>query len=144
MFHPGSNEKVWWLCSKCGHEWKTLIRERTANHTGCAICGRKIGTEKKHVTDLKNKRSVAETNPKLLKRWNYKKNTMLPNEITEGSGDKVWWICPSCGYEWQSTIGHVKRNDGCPYCNGKVVIEGKNDLKSQYPKLMNEWDYEKK
>lgn len=143
MFHPGSNEKVWWICSKCGHEWKTLIRERTINHTGCAICGRKTSAKKRHNTNLKNKRSVAETNPKLLKRWNYEKNTIRPNEITEGSGDKVWWKCPTCGYEWQSTIGHVKRNDGCPYCNSKVVIEGENDLKSQYPKLMNEWDYKK-
>jgi len=37
MFVPGSGKKVWWKCSKCGHEWQTEIRVRTKGH-GCPKC----------------------------------------------------------------------------------------------------------
>lgn len=29
--------------------------------------------------------------------------------------------------------------EGCPYCAGKKILTGFNDLKSQYPELAEEW-----
>ncbi len=145
QFHPGSNEKVWWKCSICGFEWKTSIAERTGrDKTGCPVCSKAVGGVKRHSSNLKEKGSIIDTNPDLLKLWNYDKNSILPSDITEGSGEKIWWCCPDCGYEWQAPISHVKRSKKCcPYCNGKVVISGVNDLASQIPDLLKEWDYEK-
>ena len=40
MFQAGSDERVWWKCSTCGHEWQTNIYHR-ANGTGCNVCYRK-------------------------------------------------------------------------------------------------------
>lgn len=37
---PKSGKKVWWRCSYCGHEWETVIRNRTNGH-GCPVCSRK-------------------------------------------------------------------------------------------------------
>ena len=36
---PGSGKKVWWKCSKCGHEWQTAIRTRKLH--GCPKCNHK-------------------------------------------------------------------------------------------------------
>ena len=36
-----SGKKVWWKCSKCGHEWQTLIATRTIQGCNCPICSRK-------------------------------------------------------------------------------------------------------
>lgn len=33
----GSSKKVWWKCSKCGHEWPTRISKRVAG-SGCERC----------------------------------------------------------------------------------------------------------
>ena len=33
----GSNKKVWWHCSKCGHEWEAIIANR-AKVRGCNVC----------------------------------------------------------------------------------------------------------
>ena len=33
----GSEKKVWWLCSKCGNEWKSFVYHRTKGH-GCPQC----------------------------------------------------------------------------------------------------------
>lgn len=32
---------------------------------------------------------------------------------------------------------------GCPYCAGKRGLAGFNDLKTLYPELLSEWDYER-
>ena len=36
-----SNTKVWWLCSKCGYEWKTYICNRSRSKRDCAVCANK-------------------------------------------------------------------------------------------------------
>ena len=82
-------------------------------------------------------------NPALAKEWNYEKNNGLtPAEISPNSGKKVWWKCDK-GHEWQATIN--SRNSGCkcPYCSGKLVIKGENDLQTVNPTLAKEWNYEK-
>ena len=33
----GSNEKVWWKCSKCNHSWKTMVKIRSMG-SGCIKC----------------------------------------------------------------------------------------------------------
>ncbi|MDO5414192.1 MAG: zinc-ribbon domain-containing protein [Bacillota bacterium] len=46
MFKSGSDIKVFWLCSKCGFEYKTSIGHRTAG-TGCPKCAIKRNNEAK-------------------------------------------------------------------------------------------------
>jgi DNA-directed RNA polymerase subunit RPC12/RpoP len=36
---PGSNKKVWWICSK-GHEWETKVSHRSKG-SRCPYCSRK-------------------------------------------------------------------------------------------------------
>lgn len=33
-----SNKKVWWICIKCSHEWKSTVANRTASSSGCPMC----------------------------------------------------------------------------------------------------------
>ena len=145
MFHPGSNEKVWWKCSDCGKEWKTSISERTGrDKTNCPKCAKEIGAKKHQETVLKQKGSIAETHPYLLEEWDYSKNDISPQKITAGSGVKVWWICKKCGYNWQTTPGHrTQRKSGCPCCRNLIVVAGINDMATTHPQLLNEWDYGK-
>ncbi len=94
---------------------------------------------------MEEKRILAFERPDLIKEWNFEKNSMIcaPDEITVGSGKKVWWTCSKCHRDWQSVIKNRVKGNGCPYCAGKKVIQGKNDLESQFPKIAKEWDYEK-
>ena len=64
------------------------------------------------------KNDIETLYPELALEWNYDKNGALtPKDITPGSHKKVWWKCPVCNYEWESTIAHVARTDKCPVCN---------------------------
>lgn len=35
-----SSKEIWWVCRKCGHEWKARVYSRTRGH-GCPQCARK-------------------------------------------------------------------------------------------------------
>ena len=80
-----------------------------------------------------------------MEEWNWEKNDKLgfdPRTLTLGSDKKVWWVC-NTGHEWQTTIGSRNRGSGCPYCSGRKVFEGYNDLQTVDPTLAKEWNYEK-
>lgn len=143
-FHPGSNEKVWWKCSNCNHDWLAAISDRTGpDKNGCPVCSKKIGSKKRINTYIEQKGSLAETHPDILSMWDYEKNAVLPTEVTAGSGKKVWWKC-DLGHSWESLIDHVtRRNQKCPYCQNKRVLHGFNDLATVNPSLANEWHYDK-
>jgi len=83
-----------------------------------------------------------QNKPSLISEWDYEKNTKLPNEYHNGSASKVWWKC-SKGHSYEMQIAKkTKRNFGCPFCSGFRVCDD-NNVAVLYPKLLDEWDYEK-
>ena len=91
---------------------------------------------------IKHTEYIADV-PRLMREWNFEKNgTLDPSTITVGSGAKVWWRC-SKGHEWQALVYDRYNGKGCPYCAGKKVLEGYNDLQTIDPDLSKEWNYEK-
>lgn len=130
---PHSNLKVWWRCEK-GHEWQAVVTSRS-NGTGCPYCSGRRPIE--GVTDL------LTLQPDIAKAWDYEKNRGLaPNQFSQFSNKKVWWKCEK-GHEWQATIASLTSGRWCPYCSGKKVLSGFNDLESLRPDLILEWNYDK-
>ena len=135
----GSAKVVNWVCSQCGHKWQTSVRHRTQRKSGCPVCSAKKRAKARHATILKNKGGIK--NPLLLKEWDYEKNGDLkPEQVTEGSGNSVYWVCSKCGYGWKAKILNRAINKrGCPLCANQVVVKGKNDLATTHPQLAVEW-----
>ena len=124
----GSRKKVGWVCSK-GHRWNAIIHSRNKG-SGCPYCAG--WTEK----------GLVSTNPKLAAEWDYEANGDLkPTDVTAGSSKKVGWIC-SKGHRWNAVISNRSRGRGCPYCAGRKIMVGENDLATVNPKLAEEWGYE--
>lgn len=126
-----SAKKVWWKCKK-GHEWKVSIDTRYAGY-GCPYCsGKKVGKDN----------NLKMLNPTLAKMWNYKKNGNLkPEDVTVGSGKKIWWICNK-GHEWQSSVNTASKAKGCPFCEGFHASK-ENNLQIANPQLAKQWNFEK-
>ena len=134
-YMPASNIKVWWRCSKCGHEFEALISNRSKG-TGCPDCA---GHQIIHpgVNDLET------LHPELAKEWDYEKNGgVKPSEVFPSSNKKYWWK-DSFGHEWQAKPNMRVMGTGCPYCSGNKVLVGFNDLETTNPELAKEWNYEK-
>lgn len=130
---PGSNYYAWWICSN-GHSWQEKVGVRNRGNRGCPYCSHHrviVG-----VSDLKTQF------PQIAAEWNYQRNGELrPEQFLPNSSKKVWWKCVK-GHEWKSIIA-ARQVNGCPYCSGRYAIQGKTDLKSNYPEDALDWDYNK-
>lgn len=134
MVTASSELNVWWIGKNCKHEWQSTIENRNQGR-GCPYCsGHKV---------LSGFNDLATNNPKLAEEWNYERNNeLLPTKIAANSMKKIWWKC-SKGHEWQAVVANRNRGTGCPYCTGKKVLSGYNDLATINPSLAGEWDYDK-
>lgn len=130
---PGSHRSVWWRCER-GHEWKALIKSRIEGN-GCPVCSNRV--------ILPGQNDLATAAPTLAKQWHPTKNGVLqPEEVSCGSGRRVWWRCEQ-GHEWLASIRSRAAGHGCPVCTGRTIIPGENDLQSYDPELAKQWHPEK-
>jgi hypothetical protein len=132
-FYYGSTKKAWWLCVK-GHSWHTQIRLR--QRCGCPYCAGNLADP--GVNDL------LTLYPDVAAEWDTERNgDLLPHNVTAYSNKKTWWFC-KMGHSWQAVVtSRTSQGTGCPYCAKQAVLTGINDLKTLFPELMDEWDYER-
>ena len=125
----GTPRRVWWQCEK-GHAWEATVANRVRNR-GCPVCaGKKI---------VEGVNDLAATHPELAGEWHPAKNgTVTPQTVTAGSNQKVWWRC-KLGHEWEAQVCSRADGRGCPYCGGKRVLKGFNDLRTVAPAVAVEW-----
>lgn len=131
----GSATRVWWRCKKCNHQWIASVVSRTRVGAGCPCCAGKV--VKEGYNDLKS------VSPDIIKEWDYSRNSVLPEQITPYSNRKVWWKCSVCSYEWMAKPSNRMNGRGCPVCANKVIVAGRNDLKTICPNVAAEWMYER-
>lgn len=142
-----SNKKVWWKCHVCSYEWQCKVNNRTSQlHTGCPKCAKNLNkqAETARVNRIKKRGSLFEKFPLLCDEWDYVKNSITPNEITSGSKYKAWWKCQK-GHSYQADVNKRtgKKPTGCPYCSGRKILKGYNDLVTKCPEIALEWNYER-
>jgi len=132
--NPFSHRKYWWICKiNKDHIYQCSLSNKTNQSSNCPFCrGLKVNYTN----------SLQVVNPKLAEEWHKTKNTISPNEVSIKSHKKIWWQCKkNIKHIWLTSISN-RQNTGCPYCVGqKTLIE--DSVGKLYPKLLNEWDFEK-
>jgi len=127
-FLAGSAIQQKWRCGK-GHSYLATIYSRTGRGVACPYCANK--------KVLIGYNDLATTNPLIAKQacgWD-------PETVTAGSGRSLRWRC-EYGHEWNAAVKDRQRS-GCPFCSGRNVIAGKNDLATLHPAIASEahgWD----
>lgn len=74
--------------------------------------------------------------PTLVEEWND------PRPITDfsrGSKKTAHWRCAK-GHEWDAMIKIRTLGAKCPYCSGRKVVAGENDLATLHPEIAAEWN----
>lgn len=149
-FLAGSNQIVFWKCSKCGHEWEAQIQKRAVRGQGCPVCAKEKSLSKQrelYTKRLKLEGSFADLYPELVTEWDYDKNDTTPSEYLVHSNKSVFWKCSKCGYSWKATITSRANGSGCRKCarvTGKEtllnnLIARKGSLADNNPFLASEW-----
>jgi hypothetical protein len=89
-----------------------------------------------------NQTTLEEAYPEIAKQWHPTKNGDLkPSDVTPGSSQRVWWICPdNPKHEWPTRIESRIKGRGCPFCTGKRKFGYKYKLLADaFPDLAAEW-----
>ena len=140
-FRPGNNTKVFWICKK-GHSWEDTIQHRNIG-IGCPYC-----SNKKILPGYNDLKFLC---PELAEEYSYE-NELTPEQIGCGSKKVVKWKCKRCNNIWESSVqDRFDRKSSCKICGYncfdniihkvtgcKFVIEGINDVLSQFPQLAKE------
>jgi hypothetical protein len=122
----GSGRKVEWRCDQ-GHEWDAAVSPRTDSRlTGCPYCsGRRA---------IPGETDLATAHPDLAAQL---VDQTLATQLAAGSNRKVNWF-GACGHEWPATVHSRVSGRGCPYCSGRLVLVGFNDLGTTHPAIAAE------
>ena len=126
---PHTHKRHWWQCER-GHEWQSSPTPLIQG-CRCPYCAGKKA--------IPGETDLATLRPDLASQWHPEKNGKLtPANISPGSEKRVWWLCDK-GHDYQSIVFSRADGTGCPYCAGKKVWPGFNDLATQFPNLADQW-----
>lgn len=107
----------------------------TALQRGCCTCGYCTGR-----TVLSGFNDLATRYPMLAASWHPRlNNKFLPSQVLGGGSIEWWWTCDA-GHAYLRPISTVIHGLKCPYCAGRRVWPGFNDMATRRPDLAAEWD----
>lgn len=125
-YSAGSDQKFEWVCSK-NHKWKATIGNRALRGTGCPECSNT--NRNPHYGSL-----LGRDFPDIAKEadgWD-------PTGVASTSKIKKTWKCQN-GHRYESRPqDRTQRKHGCPFCSGRRILSGFNDLQTIDPKVARE------
>lgn len=124
-----------WQCDN-GHQWTQVLTNRTKK--GGSFCQYCLGK-----LPYPGESDLATLYPEVSKEWDYDKNEDTPVGFASHSRKKKWWICPQGHSYDMRVINRTAGEQNCPYCSGKRVLAGFNDVATTNPEIIKYWDYEK-
>ena len=114
----GTNKKIDCRCKVCNYSWSTDAQQ-LYNH-GCPVCAGVVKTPEMYYKEVEEK---------------------FPNQyefLTEYTAvyDDITVRNKNCGHEFTSRAVNILRGEcKCPYCNGKKILVGFNDLWTTHPHI---------
>ena len=130
----GSSLAVVWKCAN-NHEYEARVSNRTLLGRGCPYCAGRYA--------IPGENDLATTNPEVMEYWDYKANTLKPEEVKKSTNKELHWKCAK-NHKWTSVPNNLTdKKQFCPFCSGKRVIPGETDFASVYPEKVELWDYER-
>lgn len=120
-----SNKKVEFWCGNPKHKhWTAPLSNVARQGTRCPQCsGRR---------PVSGKSDLATTYPKLAAEL---VDRSLATTLKPGSNASVLWQCPANPkHTWKATpYSRTAKKTGCPYCSGRKIVPGVNDLATTHP-----------
>jgi len=97
----------------------------------CPFCsGRRVTPEN----------NLAAMHPERARQWHPTRNgDLTPQEVLPGYSRLVWWLCGTCGHEWQAKPSSRMRGSGCRECSRSFPRRATEPLSVTHPELAAQW-----
>lgn len=139
-----SREKFYTICPLCGNE--VHKRYDAILHSGpyCGPCARRV--------NVSEEETLRYNNPELADMYDASGKNILPSDkVRLTSAGDFFFKCDVCGEVFKKSLSNmVKAFDsnssfkGCPFCSGRKMQVGYNDITSgKNPLALKYWDYDK-
>lgn len=133
MIYPASTKVAWWRCENGeSHSYQARFGHRIAG-SGCGYCaGAKI---------LHGFNDLSSRAPHLAHLLDGKLHPHGGEAIHYLSQGKLNFLC-GAGHRWRTSpaqLANVKIP--CPYCGGRKLLPGFNDLATTHPEMLTRWNY---
>ena len=128
-----TSKSVHWKCQEHPeHIWDASIADRILGRSKCPTCFKD-----------KPRLKFSEAHPEMLKYWDYEKNEFGPDHYNEFSNESICWKCDK-GHSFEQLIfRYSSKGFYCIICQNTQLVQEVNDLKTMYPEIAADWDYEK-
>lgn len=127
----GSNTTVEWKCS-AGHIWNAPIASRSKG-AGCKKCFH-LKAKEDGLWNTRGSKLLKNERPDLFSEVVDQKAN---NSISFSSHKKIGWKC-HLGHLYELAPNVRVGGRGCPYCSGRKVLIGFNDIASKLPDLVEQ------
>ncbi|WEG08645.1 zinc-ribbon domain-containing protein [Microbacterium horticulturae] len=125
---PSSDVCTRWTCA-AGHEFPATFKQRATGYT-CPQCRR--------LASVALRGSLAEKHPAIAAQWVDTGTGRTAHDYSPGSKKPGRWRCER-GHEYDMPIERRVAGCGCPYCAGRRLLPGFNDLAATHPRIAAEW-----
>jgi DNA-directed RNA polymerase subunit RPC12/RpoP len=78
----GSEQKVWWHCDKCGHDYQATPSNRIYGHTGCPYCANQVPG---YTRQNREGQEVISNSGQKMKVLHYRKATDIDVQFEDGT-----------------------------------------------------------
>ena len=136
--------------SKDNYEYLSKCIELIFKYINCKYTDINIEKDNEKILELmqlsRKKNSIQELMPEIKNLWDEEKNgNLTPDMFSIGSEKIIWLRCTECGKSYQIKVkdAYKKRTTKCLECSYFRLKQGVNDFRTLYPKLAEEYDYEK-
>lgn len=143
---PSAQDKCWWRCPACGHEWRTSVEVRANLGSRCPMCARAKAARARSMAPIG--RSLAELYPEIAAEFTYcVRPERSPEDLRPGSNIMCFWRCSKCGTEYQASPAERTGGRACPSCasarsgdtRSRLESANGNSLVEQFPSLASEF-----
>lgn len=142
VLSANSKKVASWKCDNCGYEWISSIKDRYDSPGLCPAC-------EQHSVVIEGISDIFTLVEGLKNYYDFEKNSNIDiTTLTVSTKRPLFWKCPECGHEWESTIpSRINRIDGKYVSRGchQCYLHDKNRITSvaTIHSLVKFWDFEK-
>lgn len=143
---PSDSRRKWlWLCPDWRHDYSAAV-SAVLQGKGCLVCTGSQVLEGHN--DLASSPVGLEYDQDSTERYSAELGLpegfdYSPRRIYKGAKIRLAWKCKKDDkHKWFALLQartRTKQPTGCPFCSGRLVSRGENDIASQFSELATEW-----